>query len=299
MKGSSRAIVLGAGGSFGWIFHLALLSAYDELGDQAISQAHRLLGTSAGAAVAAGVLSGRDTNTLLETALKQPSHAAARLAVAMGTRRTLMSRLTPRRLKPLSLNMVSAAKEIGLGATTGLLAPGTIPTIGVRRWAQGYERDDWPDQLWITAVRIDDGSLEVFGRKGNPPSIADAIEASGSVPGVFRPKRIGEVRYVDGAVRSATNSDLLLDEGHETILISSPMTRPQRGPVRARARRQLRREVTLLRQRGIEVLVIEPDEAVNEAASLTSSDPKRAGYEIFRRSRDLAARRLQTRYLSS
>jgi NTE family protein len=81
--------------------------------------------------------------------------------------------------------------------------------------------------------------------------------------------KVARRRYVDGAIRSPSNLDLLCGEGLDLVICLNPMSSqvaaPSRSPgdrigalTRAEANRRLARELRRLRGTGIEVLVLEP-----------------------------------------
>jgi predicted acylesterase/phospholipase RssA len=175
----------------------------------------------------------------------------------------------------------------GFVGLAGLLPAGLFPTAPLRRFPiDGLDR--WPKQLWIPAVRLGDGRVVVFGRDRTDVPMADALEATSAVPAMFRPKQIGPDRFIDGAVASATHADLLVPRSLDRVLISSPMTRPGRGLVRSRARRQLAAEVEALRRSGAHTVVVSPDEAVMALAEGFPRTNRDAGPRI------VAAARRQT-----
>ena len=83
----------------------------------------------------------------------------------------------------------------------------------------------WPeDPTWIVAYRTGDGRRVVFGRDDiEVPDLATAVEASSAVPGRFRPIRLDSGRYLDGAVYSPTNADLVANLGFDLVIVSAPM----------------------------------------------------------------------------
>ena len=256
-------IALGAGGPLGWAFHLGVLDGIRAALGVEPADAQRVVGTSAGGAIAASLLSGADTEAVLAS-IAQPisdaDQAEMRAAMDGGDRswRRFLRPLAPKTaLRRLPTAPVTAA--------VGLLPGGVFPTFPLRRFPVD-DQGPWPDSLWLPSVRMDTGELVVFGRDRTDVDIRDALEATSAVPGMFRPKRIDGVAHVDGAVASATHADLLADEGHEVVVISSVMTRPGRGPIKIRARRQLRREVAAVERSGARTVVIEPSAEVIEMA---------------------------------
>ncbi|HEX4806002.1 MAG TPA: patatin-like phospholipase family protein, partial [Conexibacter sp.] len=97
-------------------------------------------------------------------------------------------------------------------------------------------------------------------------TVAEAVQASCSIPGVFRPVRIGATEYVDGAVWSPTNMDAA-PGGREThVLCLAPMAaqlgaRERHPAVRAATVAALRLETLALQRRGAHVTVVVPDQA--------------------------------------
>ena len=69
--------------------------------------------------------------------------------------------------------------------------------------------------------------------------LVDAVAASCAVPGVWPPVTIGDRRYIDGGVRSTINADLA--EGHDQVVVLTPVHRRPRRRRRPRVRRAARR----------------------------------------------------------
>lgn len=275
-------IVLGAGGPLGWAYHLGVLEAIRDVVGHDPAHADRIVGTSAGGAIAASLLAGATTDDVLTAVTTPPSEED----IAHMRRAAAEFRKPWHRLRPLSPGLLLKLGRRG-GATTlvGLLPAGVFPTWGLRRFPI-HGLDGWPEQLWMPSVRVDDGELVVFGRDRTDVEVADAIEATAAVPGMFQPKVIDGHRYVDGAVASATHADLVADERHGMVLISSPMTRPGGGLVRARARRQLDREVRRLEETGSQTIVVCPDDRVMTAAEGFPRGNPSAGPAIVAAARD-------------
>ncbi len=253
-------LVLGAGGSLGWAYHLGVLEGIRSALDRDPAAADRIIGTSAGGAVAATLMAGASTDEVLDS-IVAPLTPEQREEMGTIYRRT--RRRFWRYLRPQAAGLLRRGGGIGLA---GLLPAGAFPTSTLRRFPTGTDDAPWPERLWLPAVRLDDGEVVVFGRDRTDIPIADAVEATSAVPALFRPKAIGPARFIDGAVASATHADLLTSSAPDTVLVASPMTRPGRGLVRRRARRQLRTEVQQLTAAGSTVVVVEPDEAIMAVA---------------------------------
>ena len=130
----------------------------------------------------------------------------------------------------------------------------------------------WPvdPQLWVMAMDYDTGRRVAFGRSGAPRAkVSEAVMASCAIPGWFTPVKIGGRRYVDGGVCSASNLDLLCDEGLDLVVCLNPMSSlaamtPRShadrvaAVMRTQAGRRLGAEAKKLRERGTEVLILQP-----------------------------------------
>jgi NTE family protein len=140
----------------------------------------------------------------------------------------------------------------------------------------------WPaDPLWICAVRQADGRRVVFGRDGQPATVAAAVAASCAIPGFFAPVVIDGEAHLDGGVHSPTNADVLRDEALDLVIVSSPMSRrgrPRLAPdqaMRTWAGARLESEKRTLRRRGTVVVAFQPDDDVLRAMGFNAMDPAR------------------------
>ncbi len=264
-------LVLGAGGSIGWAYHLGVIEGVRQSLGLELHGADRVIGTSAGGAIAASVLSGAGTDEVLDSIIEPISDEDRQRM-----QRAQADRSWTRFFRPQALSMVTSG---GLAGLVGLLPAGVFPTVTLRRFP-AVELGEWPANLWIPAVRLGDGEVVVFGRDRSDVEVIDAVEATSAVPALFQPKRFQDERFIDGAVASATHADLLVDDPPDLVILASPMTRPGRGPVRFRAARQLRNEVEALRTAGSEVVVLSPGDSVMEAANGYPRSRPEGGPEI-------------------
>lgn|GEM_PF-2135527 len=277
-----HGIVLGAGGSLAWVYHLGVLDGLRDSGVLDPNQAERVVGTSAGAAVGAAVIAGTSTGEFLDALaatatsgfLREIREARARgrvvSAVGAGQRDALRPQPTGRR--------IPAARLLGA------IDRGILPTSAMIQLPIGGS-DTWDPRLWVPAVRVRDGATVVFGRDYSDLTIRDAIEASCAVPLMFQPKTIGNDRYLDGAVASGTHADALAADGHELVIVSAPMSRAGDGWVKTRARRRLRSELALLRDAGCRTIVLVPDDAVMRAAEGYPNRRREARFDIVEAAR--------------
>lgn len=254
-------LVLGAGGPLGWAYHLGVIQGVRDSIDRNPADADRIVGTSAGAAIAATLLAGVPTEEVIEMISSPPSQAERDQMRSAGSN---ILHNPIQALRPVAPGLARCVRHVGFTtALVGLLPAGLFPTFMLRKFAASQE---WPDQLWVPSVRLDDGHTVVFGRDQTPATLGDALEATSAVPGVFQPKVIDGARYVDGAVASSTHADTLIPEALDVVLISAPTARPGRGFIRTRAQRMLERETAALRSAGSRTLILTPDDRVMIAA---------------------------------
>lgn len=281
--GTGPAVVLGAGGAAGWAFHAGVVAGMADVGMD-LSDATRVVATSAGAPVAASMLAGATPDEIVSSLLRSPTEDEIaryreRLAEA---RSNWLSRLRP--VAPrLAGEVLPGGAGVGV-ALAGLLPSGLFPTTPLRR-APGVEdlADRWPPGLWIPAVGLDDGQRVVFGRDRSDLAVADAVEASQAVPVMFAPRWIDGAAFVDGATHSPTNADLLvgghpdaasgpLREVDRDVIVVAPMSRHPNRLMRRFARRRLQEELAVLRRAGLRITLVLPDD---ETASHLDGFPRK------------------------
>ncbi|GGW13417.1 patatin [Streptomyces capoamus] len=204
-----RALVLGPGSHVGtaWMAGLAYGLRRDgvELGE-----ADLIVGTSAGAIVAALLATGQDPGRLAASA-RQPAH---RLKVDPRRMGEVFAVLNDRSLEP-----GEARRHVGrltlestdLAAEEALVA-GRAALIGAAAWPER--------RLLITAVDATTGEPVVWDRDSGVP-LVHAVAASSSFPGAAPPVAIAGRRYMDGALRAGPNADLAV--GARTLVVVEPM----------------------------------------------------------------------------
>jgi len=159
----------------------------------------------------------------------------------------------------------------------GLLPNGTRSAEAITTRIDELLPEGWPPQpLWIVAVRTNDGKRIVFGRDDVRGTPGQASQASSAIPGIYAPTPIGDREYIDGAVHSSTNADLVATLGFDLVIISSVKTAtPEARSWTSDAERawfsnKLESEVAEIRSRGTAVMVIEPAEP--ELTELSRTD---------------------------
>lgn len=275
-SGRRIGLVLGAGGITGIAWLAGAVRALEAHTGWAASSADILAGTSAGAIVATVLAAGHDPCDLLVYG-EQPETLKAAIQRAVTGREP-----EPRTLPlPASLRLgISGLINPNTRRLSGFLPTGLVSGDEIRGLTHAAASKGWPArrELWLNACDARSGRHVIFGRPGAPEvPLADAVVASCAVPSYYRPVTIGGRRYVDGGIRSLTNADLLADEGCDVVIVLSPFSSTQRGPLldtalfgvprRATAMRTAR-EVARLRQAGSQVVWIRPTSADIRAMGL-------------------------------
>jgi NTE family protein len=254
-----QALVLGGGGVAGIAWMTGLLAGLADAG-QDVAGADLVIGTSAGATVAAQLGSGLSLDDLY----------ARQVDPALQSREI-----------PAKVDLAKFAEDIGpyLARATSpedtlrlfgafALAASTVPEADrLAVVASRLPSHQWPSRaIKIVAVDCESGATEVFD-SSRGVSLIDAVAASSAVPGIWPPATIGDRRFMDGGVRSSDNADLA--EGAARIIVISPLgvDSPLPTPL------PLREVVAKLRAGGAEVTVIEPDKASREAIGANPLDP--------------------------
>ena len=122
----------------------------------------------------------------------------------------------------------------------------------------------------------------MFGAPGAPDaSVAEAVQASCSVPWIFAPVRIGGREYVDGGVWSNTNLDIAPAGRATQVLCLNPiasldiaMASPL-GMLRAVAGSTAALETLALRSRGAKVRMIGPAHDIARVMGANLMDARR------------------------
>jgi len=200
MKTTGQALVLGGGGVAGVAWMTGLLVGLAEAG-QDVTGADLVIGTSAGATVAAQVGSGlgldelfaRQTDPALQAAEIMVDIDLAKYAEQFGA--YLAGATSPE----------ETLRRVGAFALAAQTVP---PAERLAVIASRLPSRDWPARpTRLAAVDCESGRLRVFDAQSGV-SLIDAVAASCAVPGIWPPVTIDGRRYMDGGVRSSDNADL-------------------------------------------------------------------------------------------
>lgn len=267
-------LVVSAGGAVGYAFHSGVLAAIARATGWDPRGADLVVGTSAGALVAALLRAGFPASDLAARILGEPlSEEAGRMIGRLGPPQEFPGWLAARPGRgmasaPLLRRGLTRPGSVGLGAlVAAALPPGRISAAPLSEAVRRAFGNGWPQKTtWICAVDLAEGRRVVFGRPGVPqPDLGDAVAASCAIPAYFEPVLIEGRRYVDGGVRSATNLDLVAGQRLDLVIVSSSMSGSLTSlagslglPVRAASRVRLVREAAAVRRSGTDVVIFEP-----------------------------------------
>jgi NTE family protein len=280
---NERALVLGGGGGAGNAWEIGVIAGLFDVGLD-VTEADLIIGTSAGATVAAQISSATPPELLAKILADVPEARTGPIASDRG----------PVPNKPVANHMERTGAIIGaavdaadmrrkMGAAALEL---DAASDGSRRiqWratvAARLPNKNWPQRpMLITAVDARTGEPVVFDRHSGV-DLVDAVAASTSSGA---PYGIGDNRYIDGGYRANENADLAA--GYARVLVLSPFGGRSRHPLAWGT--HLAAQVNDLRARGSRVETIFPDSNSQNAVAVgmrvmdpsTRRPAARAGYD--------------------
>ena len=251
--------MLGGGGVAGIAWITGLLAGLAEAG-QDVTGADLVIGTSAGATVAAQLGSGLPLAELLARQV-DPARQSRELMAALDWVKFAAD------MQPYLVPNGTPAEQLrGYGQFA--LAADTVPESA--RLAVIESRlpsREWPaTPTRLAAVDCESGELVLFDAASGV-GLVEAVAASAAVPGVWPPVTIGGRRYMDGGVRSADNADLAAGAGRVTVISPLGLNSPLGTGT------PLREVLAGLKDGGAAVTLLSPDEAATEAIGANPLDP--------------------------
>jgi NTE family protein len=289
MRSRPDVLVLGGGGVLGEAWMMGVLSGIEDATGFDLRDCDYYVGTSAGAIVAAHLIAGQSP--------RRPSTVGAEVEAPASSRSS----------DGLAAAGLAAARRVGAfalaaGATfaplaLGLAAPGgaVARALLLRRLPRQKDRLNdlrrnierleprFDGRLRVTAVDRGNGRRVVFGSPGAPRAgVAEAVEASCTVPWLFAPVKIGAREYVDGGVWSPTNLDAAPAGRDSHVLClnptaSIPVTSSVLGVIRGVSRTAVSVEALALRRRGAAVRLLAPNAECAEIMGTNFMDRDRRG----------------------
>jgi NTE family protein len=247
------------------------------------------VGTSAGSIVAAHLVAGqppRRPSTVgadleLSTA-PRPADGLAAAGLAAARRAGEWALAVGATFAPMALGLAAPGGAIVRAAMLRRLPRPSDTLVGLRRTVERLE-PRFDGRLRVAAVDRRNGRRVVFGSPGAPnASVAEAVEASCTVPWLFAPVTIDGREYVDGGVWSPTNLDAA-PAGRDTHVLCLNPTASIEGSsgvlavVRNVSRTAVAVEALALRRRGAALQTLAPNAECAEAMGTNFMDRDRSG----------------------
>jgi NTE family protein len=276
MRTRPDVLVLGGGGTLGEAWMMGVLAGIEDAAGFDLRECESFVGTSAGSIVAAHLVAGRSprrpsaVGTELELGVTQAGRGLAVAAIAAARRAGSFALAAASTFAPLALGVAAPG-----GAVVRSLLLRGLPrpsdTLAELRREVAESPASFDGRLRVAAVDRASGRRVVFGSPGAPvATVAEAVEASCTVPWLFAPVEIGGREYVDGGVWSPTNLDAA-PAGRDThVLCLNPTASiAPRSALLAVMRNVSRSAVSIetlaLRRRGAAVKTIAPNAECAEA----------------------------------
>ena len=223
---TTRAIVLGGGGTAGIAWESGLLSALLDAGAD-LGAADLVVGTSAGSSVAVRLRAGTLGTDSLRAELSRDGGDDAQPASGSAA-----PPFNPETFMQMMGEAAQGAQDEQDGrARIGARAASSTAAMSEEDWLARIGHalpQDWPEgRLAITAVDTADGEFTVFDADSGV-ALVQAVAASCTVPLVFPLVHIDGRAYMDGGMRSATNADLAA--GYDKVLVLSCNPEPPTSP---------------------------------------------------------------------
>ena len=290
-------LVLASGGTLGEAWMSGVLAGIEDATGHDFRTTESFVGTSAGSLVAAALVAGQrprrpkggsglpalgagatGDDVASETAA---GVAAVRLALPRAVLHSVVREAvrlagvaaTP--LAPMALAVGSSGSTALRAALLGR-APGADRSLTAIHDGVSATGARFDGRLRVVTVDRANGRRVVFGSPGAPDAtVAEAVQASCSVPWIFAPVRIDGREYVDGGVWSNTNLDVAPASRVTQVLCLNPIASldiaraSPFGMLRALAGSTAALETLALRSRGARVRMLGP---AHETACLMGPD---------------------------
>jgi len=236
------ALVLGGGGFTGGVYEIGALRALDLLAvNGSVNQFDIYVGTSAGSFIAALCANGVTPEEMMRVVTHQagPPFEDVDLGDLLRLNLIELARkgaLLPWRALGLAQQVVRQRGQVSLmdvllGLAEGLPS-GAYTGAGIEAYlrkvlSEPGRSDDFTElrrELYLTATDLDTCERIVFGQDGcNDVPISTAVRASGALPMVYAPVKVGDRELVDGGLVSTTNLDIAVEAGAKLIVVINPI----------------------------------------------------------------------------
>lgn len=241
MMRRSIGVALAGGGPLGAIYEIGALVALDEaLRGVSLTNCNVYVGVSAGAFFSAGLANGVSPRAMhrmfIESEMSDdPFEPDVLMRPAFSEYGRRMASI-PRRLAEAMSSYLEAPQTRGLFESVqklaGVLPTGIFDNAGIgnyltRLFSSLGRTNDFRKlrrKLFIVATDLDSGEAVPFGTEGwDHVPIAQAVQASAALPGLYPPVEIEGRYYVDGALRKTLHASVALNEGVKLLICVNPL----------------------------------------------------------------------------
>jgi NTE family protein len=256
---AARAVILGGGGITGIAWEIGVICGLRDR-DVDLSTADALIGTSAGAFAATEIASGVDLETRYREQFEEATHeiAATMSAETQAAYGEAIKAGYPDRQKIAKLfgQLAMRSQTVSTEARASVVCA-RLPIT------------EWPSApLGFTAIDAETGELHVLN-KASGLTLVEAASASGAVPGLWPAVHAGGRWWIDGGMVSVANVEL--GAAYKRVVVIAPVVAGLPGlPT-------VDDHVATLKQDGVRVALISPNDQTREAIGANPFDPTRRG----------------------
>jgi NTE family protein len=236
------ALVLGGGGFTGGVYEIGALRALDLLAvNSTVNNFDVYVGTSAGSFIAALCANGVTPEEMMRVVTRQgqlpfkdidigdllrPNFSEfARKGALMPWRAAKLARQLLG--QPGGVSLMDVVMGLADGLPSGLYTGSGIESYLRKVLSEPGRSDDFRElacELYLTATDLDSCERVVLGVRGTDDvPISTAVRASGALPMVYTPVRVGERDLIDGGIVSTTNLDLAVEAGAKLVVVINPI----------------------------------------------------------------------------
>jgi len=236
------ALVLGGGGFTGGVYEIGALRALDLLAvNSTVNNFDVYVGTSAGSFIAALCANGVTPEEMMRVVTRQGQLPFKDIDIGDLLRPNFVEfarkgALMPLRAAKLARQVISQPGGVSLmdivmgladGLPSGLYTGGGIESYLHKVLSEPGRTDDFSKlacELYLTATDLDSCERVVLGHEGaGDVPISTAVRASGALPMVYAPVRVGDRDLIDGGIVSTTNLDLAVEAGAKLVVVINPI----------------------------------------------------------------------------
>ena len=128
---------------------------------------------------------------------------------------------------PLERGLWGSLQSLGRAIPTGVFDSAPIGRVLTKLFTTGGRTNDFrklKHPLYVVATDLDTGESVEFGAKGfDHVPIAQAVQASTALPGLYPPTRIDGRDFVDGALKKTLHASVALQEGANLVFCINPL----------------------------------------------------------------------------